>query len=222
MSRTSKIDDLVVGGEPRVDLLPPEVRARQKGKILRRGLAAGMLGVVVLVGSGVAAASWGAAQGRSELAVAQTRTGDLLAEQTKYIEVRRVQDELATSLAAREVGASTEIDWRAYLQDVREVLPADVTIDTVDIDSASPLVLYEQPTVPLQASRVATIMISMTSPNLPTVPEWLKAMGTLPGFADGNPGSITRTDTGAYLVDLTLHINESAYSNRFVISTEEK
>lgn len=221
MSRTSATDELIIGGEPRVDLLPPIVKARQRGKVLRRNLGFAVVAVVVLVAAGAGVAFWQAAVSQAQLATVQQRTTELLAEQAKFVEVRQVQDDVDLSMAARQVGASTEVDWKAYLEKIRRALPSDVTIDTVDISAASPLVLFEQPTVPLQAARIATIMITLTSPGLPTVPDWLEEMKALPGYADGSPTSIKRSDTSAYQVDLTLHINEGAYSNRFA-DIEEK
>lgn len=224
MSRAAASDELIIGGEPRVDLLPPEVKATRRAKTLRRGLAAVVVAVVVLVAAGVTAASFQAMQSQTDLQAAQARTNELLAEQTKYVEVRQVQDEVDATVAARQLGASTEVDWKAYLIGLRDVLPGDVTIDTVGVDAASPLAPYGQATVPLQALRVATLTLSLTSPSLPTVPDWLDAMSSLPGYVDGTPGSITRLGTGAYQVDLTVHINEDAYSNRFADSdtTEDK
>ena len=224
MSRTSASEELIIGGEPRVDLLPPVVKARQRGKALRRGLGLGVVVAIVLMGAGIGAASWQAAMSQGQLSAAQERTTDLLAEQSEYVEVRQVQDDVDISLAARQVGASTEVDWKAYLLEVSALLPPDVTVDEVDVISASPLVLFEQATAPLQASRIATIQIKLTSPSLPTVPEWLEALKALPGYADATPGSITLSGAGGYEVDLTLHINEGAYSNRFAdaASTEEK
>lgn len=224
MSRTSASEELIIGGEPRVDLLPPVVKARQRGKALRRGLGLGVVGVIVLVGAGAGLASWQAAVSQAELADAQQRTTELLAEQTKYVEVRQVQDDVDMSIAARQVGASTEIDWKAYLRELRAVLPSNVTIDTVNVSSSSPLVLFEAPSAPLLAPRIGVIDLKLTSPELPTVPEWLEAMKELPGYADSTPGSITLSGAGGYAVDLTLHINEGAFSNRFAdtASTEEK
>lgn len=215
MSRAAAADELVLGAEPRVDLLPPEVKAGKRVKATRRRLIAALIGVVVLVSAGVAAASWDAQNSRAELATAQTRTTELLAHQAKYAEVNQVQDAVDTTVAARQFGASTEVDWKAYLSGVRAVLPADVSIDTVTVDSASPLLPFDQATAPLQAVRVATLTLSLTSPDLPSVPQWLEAMKGLPGYTDATPGSITRSEIGAYKVDLTLHINDGAYSNRF-------
>lgn len=221
MKHTAASEELVIGGEPRVDLLPKEVSARQKSKVLRKGLGVAVIAVVVLVGAGVAAASWQAAVSKAQLESAQARTLELLNEQTKYVEVLQVQAEVDTATAARQVGASTEVDWNGYLQEIRAILPADVLIETVSVVSASPLVPFEQATAPLQDQRVATLTIAVTSPSLPAVPRWLEDLRALPGYADATPGSIKRESEDEFTVNLTMHINEGAYSNRFA-SAEEK
>ncbi|KFF58247.1 hypothetical protein JF66_19965 [Cryobacterium sp. MLB-32] len=208
-------DDLVLGAEPRMDLLPPEVRTLKKVKATRRGLTGVLLAVLVLVGAGIGASAWAAVQSQAELDAARVRTTDLLVSQSQYSEVQKVQAALDTTLAARQFGASTEIDWQAYLAEVRALVPSTVTIDTLSVDSASPLVPYEQATTPLQSPRVATIRILFTSPDVTSMPEWLQTMSTLPGYADSLPATIARADTGIYTVDVVLHVNEGAFSGRF-------
>jgi len=217
MSRASAAAPLVVGGEPRISLLPPEVTAARKGRANRRLLGFVVVGVVLIVGATCGAVVWQSMQAQAALASAQERTTQLLQEQLKYSDVRSVQEEVNRTVAARQVGASTEVDWKAYLQGISRVLPGNVTINTVTVDAASPLAAYDQPTAPLQAQRVATLTLTITSPNLPIVPEWLEALKTLPGYADGTPSAITQDDSGAYTVNLTMHINEGAYSHRFAV-----
>jgi hypothetical protein len=221
MSRAAISDELVIGGEPRVDLLPPEVRTAKRVKAVRVRLGFSLVSIIVVVVAGTAVASWQAGQSQAELAAAQARTTELLASQAKYSIVHKVQGELDTTVAARQFGATTEVDWKGYLSEIRAVLPGDVTIDSVGVESASPLVAFSQPTAPLQDARVATLTLGLTSPNLPSVPQWLDAIKSLPGYADATPGSITRSSTGAYAVNLVLHINSGAYSNRFA-GTEGK
>jgi hypothetical protein len=71
----------------------------------------------------------------------------------------------------------------------------------------------------LAQPRAASIALELTSPELPTVPEWLVGLKTLPGYAGSSPGSFTRSDSGSYAVSLTVNVNESALSHRF--ATEE-
>jgi glycerate-2-kinase len=216
MSRLKSIDSLIVGGEPRVDLLPPEVRAERRAKRMRRSLAYGVLGLAVVVVIATGGTSLLALNSQVQLAAEQARTGVLLAQQAKFLDVRKVQDQVKLIEAAQQVGASTEIDWQAYLNSVQSTLPANVTITTVKIDSASPLAVYAQPTAPLQGARVATLSFTASSPTLPQVPVWLDALATLKGFADAVPGSVALdTTTNTYTVNITMHINEAAFEKRF-------
>ncbi|MGO4104371.1 hypothetical protein AB4Y63_10500 [Leifsonia sp. YAF41] len=220
MSRQSKSDILVIGGEPRVDLLPPEVRKERQARVVRRRLGLGVIGVLLIVVLGAGAATALSIQAQAQLLAEQSRTGELLAEQAKYMEVRTVQNQVGLVRAAQQVGASTEINWKDYLQKVQATLPAGVTIDTVDVDSASPMAIYVQPTAPLQGARVATVNFTAKSTGLPDVPTWLTALTTLPGYADALPDSVTLDEaTGIYTVSITMHVSDAAFAQRFV---EEK
>lgn len=215
MSVSKTVHDPVIGGEPRVDLLPPEVTAEQKGRRLRRALAVAVVAVVFVTAGGIAAATWEAQRSQASLAVVEARTAELLAAQGEYAPVRRAQEEVDATVAARRLAASVDIDWTAYLQQIRSRLPGDVVIGAIVLDAGSPWAPYLQATAPLQSSRVATINLTLTSPTLPSVPEWLDDLTTLPGYADGTPTRVVLLESGAYEVSLTLHVNSEAFSNRY-------
>ena len=206
--------ELIFGGEPQANLLPPELKAKRKGRMLRRMILVASAGVVFFMVASVGAVSLQARVAEADLARAEARTNELLAESAKYAQVRSVQAQIDLPAAARTVATETEIDWRAYLAAVREILPTAVTIDAVTIDSGSPWQDYAQSTVALHNPRVATLTLSLTSPSLPTVPQWLTNLKMLPGFADASPGSITRSELGAYVVDIEININAEARANR--------
>ncbi|NUU06986.1 hypothetical protein [Leifsonia sp. C5G2] len=215
-ARAMTAERIVVGFEPRVSLIPPEVVAGRRAKAMRRSLLWGVLGVVAVTIAGIGGTAALGLQAQLGLASAQAQTTELLAEQHTFIEVRKVQDQVALTQAAQQVGASTEIDWKDYLQKVQATLPADATMTSVTVDSATPLATYEQPTAPLQGARVATLTFQATSPVLPVVPAWLTSLATLPGFADATPGSVTLDETTKlYTVTITMHINDAAYDKRF-------
>jgi hypothetical protein len=219
MSRSSQEQELILGGEPRVNLLPPEVAEQARDRMLRRKLLLAAAATVVLVLLGIGGAGLHATNSTSRLADAQAETAALLAEQGQYVAVRQVQAQVDTAHAARAVGGWADIDWKAYLQGVRAALPADVGIDAVTVDSTSPLTAYAQPTVPLQNARVATLTVTLTSPGLPAVPQWLEQLQALPGMADAAAGSITAVENGGYTVLVTMHINADAFSGRFLDTT---
>jgi hypothetical protein len=207
---------LEVGAEARASLMPPEILADRKAKGVRRSLLWGVLGVVAFTVVAVGGTAALGLQAQVSLATAQAQTGELLAQQRQFLEVRKVQDQVTLTKAAQQVGASTEIDWKAYLQSVQSTLPSNVSLTSVSVDSATPLAPYEQPTAPLQGSRVATLTFEASSPELPVVPVWLNSLATLPGFADATPGSVSLDETTKlYTVSITMHINQAAFDNRF-------
>jgi len=215
MSPVSKTANLVVGGESRVDLLPQELRVKRKGKVIRRRLGfLVVLVAVVVVGLSALVRAQGI-QAKSDLSIAQANTQSILLQQRKYGEVSAIQKQVATIQAAQQVGTSTEINWNNYLISVQTTLPPNVTLDSVNIDSATPFASYAQASAPLQGERIATLSFTAISSTLPQVPQWLIALATLPGYADANPGSVNRTENGSYSVNITMHINQAAFTNRF-------
>jgi Tfp pilus assembly protein PilN len=204
-----------LGVSPRVDLLPQALRIRQHQKRVRRWLRLGLAGVVALVALGTAGGMILSATAQGSLAAAQDETLDLLAQQAQYSDLKDVQERIALTEAAQSVGAGTEVDWSAYLGALRTTLPAGVTLTSVTVDSASPTKGYEQPTVPLEGARIATLTFTALSPALPDVPTWIDALATLPAFVDAVPDSVTLDDSGAYVVNMTMHIGADAYSGRF-------
>ncbi|MBG6107949.1 hypothetical protein [Frigoribacterium sp. CG_9.8] len=216
MSRSGTAAALVIGGIPRADLLPPELRLQRKWRALQKRLWLSVAALCFVMILGTAAAARQASEAQMNLVAEQGRTTALIAEQQKYAAVRSVQQEMRLVEAAQHIGTSTEIDWQNYLMRVQGTLPANVILTSVSIDAGSPLQSYRQPTVPLQGARVATLSFVATSATLPEVPAWLDSLTSLPGYTDASPGSVTRDDaTGAYTVDITMHINEAAFSNRF-------
>ncbi|WP_140425509.1 MULTISPECIES: hypothetical protein [unclassified Cryobacterium] len=215
MKRATDMQELILGGEPRADLLPPDLLARRANRALHRALTITLMGVVVIMGAGIGAVSVTAALNQNDLAEATLRTDAILMETTKFAEVSRVQDQYDTTLAVRGLGLSTEVDWKAYLADIRAILPADVTIDSVTVTTSSPWAGFVQSAVPLTQPRTASLALETTSPGLPTVPQWLVGLKDLPGYADASPGSISRSQDGSYVVSLALNINAAALSNRF-------
>lgn len=215
MNRKSKGHNLTIGGESRVDLLPPELRIKRKAAVVRRRLGFLVFLVAVLVSGGTFLVRAEAIQAKVNLSIEQANTQSLLLQQRKYGQVQQIQKQVDIVQAAQQVGTSTEINWKNYLISVQATLPPNVTLDSVNIDSATPFASYAQASAPLQGERIATLSFTAISSTLPQVPQWLIALATLPGYADANPGSVTRTATGSYSVNITMHINQAAFTNRF-------
>ncbi|WP_156999823.1 hypothetical protein [Agromyces terreus] len=209
-----------MAAEPRASLLPEEIRTERGDRRMRRGLVLGIIGTAVVAAVAIGAVFALQVQAAVQLALSQQATTDLLLQQTEYGEIRELRSNVTIVAAAQEIGASTEIDWRDYLQQVQATLPAGVVVTQADIDSATPMAAYAQATAPLQGARVATIAFTATSPTLPDVPRWLEGLADLPGYADALPGETSANDDGTYTVNITMHIDDEVFTNRFAETPE--
>ena len=205
---------LTIGGQPRANLLPPEIILKRKQLKTRRALRAGVLLVALGVAAGCVAIFGVASVAQVQLGISQQTQQALVAEQGQFGEVREVQETIATIIAGQEVGASTEIAWRDYLVLLQQTLPEGVVLNTVTIDSGTPMTAFSQSDAPLQGTRVAALTFTATTSTLPSIPDWLRAMVTLPGFVDAIPGSVSRAGD-AYLTTVLLHIDSGAFSLRY-------
>lgn len=205
---------LVVGGIPRIDLLPPEVHQRIRARKVRRGLGMLVVAVVVAVGGGTAAAMLNAAASEAALDEAQARTQELLAQQVEFMEVTQLANTKAAIEQALLVGSSTEILWPEYLAAVNATLPPGTAISSLTVTGSSPIALVPQPSLPLQVPRVATVQLSVAAPDLATVSAWISRLPELPGFADATLASIEPAEAGVR-ANVTLNITHEAFANRY-------
>jgi Tfp pilus assembly protein PilN len=198
-----------------VSLLPGEVNDRNRARSVRRRLIGGTIAVFFLVIAAVLGAVVLAGLSQAGLATARVTSQELLAREAEFKELRATKQQIALIEAGQIVGASTEIEWKDYLQKLQKTLPPGVIINSVLIDSASPFADYGQSSAPLQGSRVATLSFAAVSPTIPDIPDWLDGLSGLVGFVDAVPDSVIIQEDGSYLVNMTMHINSDAYSLRF-------
>ena len=213
---------VIIGHSSTVNLLPPEIVAKRKLRIFRRRMIFVLIILLFVIIGCVSLVGAQALQAEKDLAIAQTNAAYLQSQQNIFSAVHVVQNEVDSIRAAQQVGDATEINWQSFLRDLLSTLPKKVILETIIIDQATPFAPYTQPSAPLQGARIATISFTATTPTLPQVPLWLNEISRLPGFADANPGSVVRNESGSYSVSITIHINQSAFSHRFSISGVSK
>lgn len=218
---STKKEELAVGAEPRVDLLPPEVRVERRNQRTRRGFTGGVLAVLVAVILAIVGAFSMDVMAQARLAGARLQTQSLLGQQLKYSGVRDVQKQVALAQAAQQTGASTEISWKPFLDRIGAAQPAGVALKSVSVDSASPLAIYQQSQDPLQGPRVGTVTVVASSASLPDLPAWASALQTIDGVVDVVPGTVNWDPVeGRYVATVTIHVGDTLYTKRF--ETKEK
>jgi hypothetical protein len=222
MSPAKRLDTtLVIGGSPRADLLPPEIKADARTKDQRRNIVAIAVGATVLVVAGYVFSVFAVGSSAMGLTAANDRTIALLGEQTKYSEISVLDSQVATATEARQIGTSTEIDWDTYLGGLQATLPAGFTVQTVTVTSATPLTVFSVPGNPLEGERMAEIVFAVTAKALPDVSVWLDNLAEIPGFVDAYPTGIVLNDAGDYTLGMTIHIDTGALTNRFTPTEDD-
>ncbi|GAA3821568.1 PilN domain-containing protein [Cellulomonas soli] len=206
------------GALPQVNLLPPEVRAARGLRATKRWLGLGLVATLALCVAGYGAALISGGLADAELTDAQARTGVLQAEQTQYAEVPVVLNALNQATTARQLGMSTEVQWKPYIDAIAAVLPEGVSIDTFTVTGATPMAAAAAPTDPLQAAGMGSIQFTTRSSTIPDVAAWVDALDSVPGFASAWAGAATLTsdETGAYYtVSSAVVVTSDAFSLRF-------
>jgi len=206
---------LVIGGEPRIDFLPLEIKERKKNRRSRRSLIFLVIAVVGACIVGYVFTAGLAVQAQVQLDTERARTQFLLKEQAKYSEARTVATDIDNSKAAALVGSSTEIMWKNYLRELKNVMPSNTTIVSFGIDSQNTLELAPVVTAPLEQPRVATLTFTARTNSLARADQLTVNVKQLPGFADATTTTIAAEDDSSYMVNVIVHINDSVFERRF-------
>jgi len=215
MSSRTKSSELVLGGEPRADLLPPEVELVKKARAQRR-----ILGLLVVLAIAVAVAGYGlatirAAAAQLGLAAAQARTLALIEEQSVYAEAARVTSLLTTIEKTRSDATSSEIVWAEVMDEITVVLPPS-TYASWEATTRMPWDPELLTTGPLRQPRVGTLVFTITSAQPIDATTLVRAIDEVEGFADASLDLIVRvTGDGAFQTTMTLNLGVDALAERF-------
>jgi len=205
---------LVVGGEPRVHLLPKEVIERKKSKAINRRLGFGVVGVVVVVGLGLAAATLEMTSAQSSLDSAQAQSAALLSQRAKYGVVTKIKADAAAIQSSQKQATAQEIAWQPYVASIQNTLPAGASITSINVGIDSPFAAPAVSTIPLQGPRIATVKATLSMQQA-TISSWLDSLANVKGFVDATPDSVNIATDGSYVVSVTIHVNSDALANRF-------
>jgi hypothetical protein len=221
MSGIRKDTQLVLGGEPRVILLPPEFALAEKARILRRYSIFGLVILLVIVGGGYVYASYRSSFANVALAAVQAQTKSIAVDQKKYSEATSVARLVAGITQAETVSASTEVLWAGLIDTVRSSLPPGTLLDSAVMKGRAPWEAALTLAGPLRQPRVATLTIVIASPSIVDATTIARSLVRVPGFADATPDSVTMKD-GLYKTTVTLNVNQDALSGRFASKDASK
>lgn len=206
--RGNQRSPLVVGGEPRVELMPPEVAQRERSRSLRNLGVLTLVAVILLVAGGYFLATTINGIAQQGLTNAQSETARILAEQQEYNSVTVVADLIALIEEGQGVARSTEVDWLALASELGRVMPPSVGTVSASVTGRDP---WEPPVTSegsLQQPKVAVLVLTLSAASIPELTSAVRAIEGLDSVADATLESIT---TGASLeAKVTVSLNENA------------
>ena len=183
---------------PRVDLLPPEIRAARHLRRVQQWLGAGVVVVLLLVTGATALAESAVSTAGDELAAAQARTAALQAEQAQYAEVTRVQSQLEEVESARASSMAGDVLWASYLDEISGRAPAGVWLEQLGVALQPTAVAAGTPgeaTDPLAEPAIATVTVTGRGGSYEDVAAWLDGLTAVPGLSDARYSIATRMGT---------------------------
>ncbi|TQK75605.1 PilN domain-containing protein [Rarobacter incanus] len=215
-------------GLPQVDLLPPEVRDGRRLGARRRILTYAVLGVLAAVVLAIGGTYVVKLTADNRLEDANNRSTQLAAEKKKYSEVVGVIKSIDSTKKVRDFSVVTEINWADYIDAIASQLPDGVTIDSFDIEEASPTDSAPDASDPTLATGLGTITFVATSPSLPDASDWADALNIVPGLQDATiiDSSLAESVSGSgsakatYSVNVSVQVNAEALAHREFNDTE--
>jgi Tfp pilus assembly protein PilN len=210
MKRLGQEPRLAVGGVPRVNLLPVELRLQRHIRQVHRLLGSAVVAACLIAGLGTGLGFLAVAQSDGALRAAQRESSTLVAEQGSYGEVTAVRRRLTTSTVAAQKASRGVVRWSEYLRQMSSRLPSGLTIGAVAVESAPASGAADRSA--FVGAHVATATVHVLTSRLSRVRVWLARLGTLRGYVDASPGSVSTAAAGQLDVVVTVHLSDKAYS----------
>jgi hypothetical protein len=203
--------------EPRVQLLPPSVRERERARASMR------LGVLVVVLGLVASAGlvgFGYLRQLSTvdaLAQANNRTAELFAERAQYAEATQVATTIDQVLEAQIAVTSYEVDVSELLGLLRARLGAGMSIRQMTFTGQAPWGVPLTGEDVLAPPRMAVVELTIVSATIAEGTAYREALSTIPGYASAVLSSTAVGTDGGVTTQITLALATDAVAGRFVV-----
>ena len=202
---------------PQVNLLPASVGDAKRDARLRKILAAGLVGVIVLAGLFYYVAVSTESSAEEELATENAKTVQLVKEKATLDYVPRVIAQHTNALMAQSLSMGHEVNWRDYIGAVTAVLPANTSVTSIVVTSDAIGAVLAPNANLLAAPRVATMTFVTRSATVPDTAVWLGALKAVPGFQDVTLATAALADEDGnvfYEVTSTVEMDETTHSGR--------
>lgn len=219
MSGTAPIpaSKLPLGGEPRVQLLPPTVKEREKSRSAVR------LGVMLIVlGLVVAGAITGLGFVRSlasdvALAAANEQASQILVEKAKYAEATQVTDTISLVQEAAVSMTSYEPDMATLYTRIFRMRPAGAWITRFDFAAQAPWGVPLATEDVLAPPRIMNLDFTLTTKSIADASDFVESLSTLPGYSTAVMQDTSVTKTGDVVSNIRLALATDAIWGHYTL-----
>lgn len=202
------------------NLIPPELLAARKLRVVRRILLAALGAVALLLVATYVLSMHQHSVAQSDLADAQDRTTSLTASQNQYsagVQVQSSIDSITKSLGAL---MTTDVDTATLFGELRAALPSDMTINRMSLslnknamDSAGnsnpAAVVDTQPD-----AHIGTVTLSGGADSIVRVTQFVDRLSSVTGVVQAYPANVSQTD-GKTTWSITLTVNSKWFTHQF-------
>lgn len=207
------------------NLLPPEIIAARRVRVLRKLVVAALALVVLLAIGGYGYAFWQARSASSDLRAAQDQTAQFQAQQRKYSGVVQLQAESAQIKSQLGGLLSTDVDLPKLATAIMQRSPAPRDITKVDVEvavaSAQPATSGADSSAVLDTSghaHIGTITVTGVVHSMDDVATYVTRLSRLSGIVEVFPSNQQITNKlVTYSIDMTM--TDQLFSNRFAAAT---
>ncbi|WP_111765155.1 hypothetical protein [Nakamurella deserti] len=203
------------------DLTPPEILKSRQISVLRRVMAAGLVGLVLACGGGWYLAARDNDDAVADLAFASDQTVRLQAAARDYADVVSIQnrvlqiDEQIADVMAGDVDLVELMDLlQTNLPPTMTITQQSITVSTSGVAGAS-----AGGVDPAGGARIGTITMSGTGTTLDDLSDYVDRLQTVPGIVDVVPlaNSVTADGGAGTQFSLTVGLTDALLSNRFAV-----
>lgn len=201
--------------EPRVQLLPPMVKQREKNRRSRRLM---VFAVVVALAVTAGATAFGflrATQAATALVAEQARTAQILAQQAQYSDAVKVDTLVGSTKRAQLLVTSTEVRWSAVMTELNANVPSGYAVTKASAEFGAPWEAPIAPTGVLRTQGVAVVTLVLQGAEYRHPAEFTQLVSFLDGVSDF---MVERTELGAggYSTTVTFTLDTTRLSERFL------
>lgn len=217
--RDSKASLIEVGGEPRINFLPPEIQERKDAHRRRRGLFMLVVAVAVLCAIGYTYAAQYAAGRQTALEAEQQVTLNLLAEQATFTEARSLAKRVELTQQSIKATSANEVFWQDLIAEITAAFPSGVVATQWTTAGLSSFDSATETSGLFPVLSTTNVDVSVLVANLNTVSRLLDSLSELPGVVYVGLSSVTAEDAGfGTTINLKFDssINEGRYSEGWV------